>query len=80
MSPPGSSKAGNHLGAGRDGGLAWVFLRTDADKAVRARGYLDRLATDDALVPELWRLELANALVVAERRAAISTARVHDFL
>jgi predicted nucleic acid-binding protein len=60
--------------------LAWVFQRAEADEAARARGYLDRLTGEEAVVPELWHLEVANALVVAQRRAAISTARVHDFL
>lgn len=77
------------MGCGRPGmtwvldasaALAWVFQRTDLNEASRARAYLERLTVDEALVPELWHLEVANALVVAQRREAISTARVHDFL
>lgn len=60
--------------------LAWVFERSDADEAARALAHLDRLAVEEAIVPELWHLEVANALVVAQRREAISTARAHGFL
>jgi predicted nucleic acid-binding protein len=60
--------------------LAWVFERSEPDEAARARIHLERLAKEDAIVPELWHLEIANALVVAQRRAVISTARGHDFL
>ncbi|WP_369062467.1 hypothetical protein ABOZ73_09305 [Caulobacter sp. 73W] len=45
--------------------LAWAFLRTDAAEADRAIGYLDRLAIQKALVPELGHLEVTNALATA---------------
>jgi len=60
--------------------LAWAFERADAAEANVARARLDRLAETEALVPELWHLEVTNALIVAHRREAISTARVHQFL
>lgn len=60
--------------------LAWVFERTDASEAARALEHLDRLTLEEAIVPELWHLEIANALLVAQRRAVISTARAHGFL
>jgi predicted nucleic acid-binding protein len=60
--------------------LAWAFERSAATEAGRAIAHLDRLAAEEALVPELWHLEVTNALVVAQRRDVISTARAHDFL
>jgi predicted nucleic acid-binding protein len=60
--------------------LAWVFERTDPAEALEARSLLDRLRTDEAIVPELWHLEVLNALIVGCRRGFISTAKAIDFL
>jgi predicted nucleic acid-binding protein len=60
--------------------LAWVFERADATEAREAVAVLDRLATDEAIVPELWHLEVLNALVVGCRRKAIATIEAVDFL
>jgi predicted nucleic acid-binding protein len=51
--------------------LAWYFQ----DEATPATDrILDRVAENGAVVPALWRLELANGLQVAVRRGRISTA------
>lgn len=51
--------------------LAWYFQ----DEATPATDrILDRVAENGAVVPALWRLELANGLQVAVRRGQISTA------
>jgi predicted nucleic acid-binding protein len=51
--------------------LAWCF----ADEATPATdALLDRLADEDAIAPALWRLEVANALTMAERRGRLSVA------
>ncbi len=60
--------------------LAWAFERTDPAEAAQARALLGRLATEEAIVPELWHLEVLNALVVANRRGAIGMAKASDFL
>lgn len=60
--------------------LAWIFERTDPAEAAEALAVLDRLATSEALVPELWHLEVLNGLVVGCRRQVISPADVHDYL
>jgi predicted nucleic acid-binding protein len=60
--------------------LAWVFERADATEASAAGALLVRLAEVDALVPELWHLEVLNALIVAQRRGFISVAKATDFL
>jgi predicted nucleic acid-binding protein len=60
---------------------AWCF----ADEATPAAdALLDRLADEEAAAPALWRLEVANALTMAERRDRLSakgTERAfHDLL
>jgi len=45
--------------------LAWI-LPDESEHRVAA--LLERLATESAIVPELWPLEIANALLVAQRR------------
>ena len=51
--------------------LAWCFAdeTTPATDAV-----LDRLTSEEAAAPVLWRLEVANALAMAERRGRLSAA------
>lgn len=60
--------------------LAWVYERADPAEADKARALLVRLNDEDALVPELWHLEVLNALVVGQRKGAISVAKATDFL
>ena len=57
--------------------LAWCFEdeATDATEAV-----LDRLASETALVPALWPLEIANALLVAERRRRLTEFQAARFV
>jgi predicted nucleic acid-binding protein len=56
--------------------VAWCFKdeMTDETKALQ-----DRLILESALVPEHWFLEVANALLVGERRKRISTIDVNEF-
>jgi len=51
--------------------LAWCFKdeRTEATASL-----LERVQTDAAAVPSLWRLEVANVLGLAERRRRITPA------
>ena len=53
--------------------LAWHF---EDEASAYADRVLDRLGEDQAVVPSLWALEIANALVVAERRGRLSAADV----
>ena len=57
--------------------LAWCFQDEGSAYADRV---LDHLAERQALVPTLWRLEVANALVVGERRKRLDEARTATFL
>jgi predicted nucleic acid-binding protein len=57
--------------------MAWCFEdeSTEATDAV-----LDRLRDDEAAVPAIWPLEVANVLLVAERRGRLSEAQANRFL
>ncbi len=57
--------------------MAWCF-EDEADPAADA--VLDRLRDDEAVVPSLWRLEVVNVLLVAERRGRISEAQATRFV
>jgi predicted nucleic acid-binding protein len=48
--------------------LAWIF---DEETTPAIRALFDRVADEGAVVPALWRLEVANSLTVAVRRARI---------
>jgi predicted nucleic acid-binding protein len=45
--------------------IAWCFTDENDDYSQEV---LDALATEPALVPDLWHLEVANTLLVGERR------------
>jgi predicted nucleic acid-binding protein len=60
--------------------LAWVYERADPAESSAARALLDRLDEEEALVPELWHLEVLNALIVGQRKGVISIAKATDFL
>lgn len=53
--------------------LGWMLDRPVPSPALAARRRI--LAGDRAVVPELWRCEVANAVVVAERRGRISASQ-----
>ncbi len=60
--------------------LAWCFADEDSDVADAALG---RLNTEEALVPAIWPLEVANGLRTAERRGRLDRAdmaRVRELL
>lgn len=49
--------------------LAWLLNEQDASTV---EPVLLRLESDEALVPELWHLEVRNSLLVASRRGRLS--------
>ncbi len=51
--------------------LAWCFAD---EKTASADRLMDRIGSDGAFVPSLWRLEVANVLLAAERRGRIGRA------
>ena len=58
--------------------LAWCF---EEEKTPYTESILDQLSRDaKAHVPAIWPLEVANALLVAERRKRITVAQAIHFL
>jgi predicted nucleic acid-binding protein len=57
--------------------MAWCF---EDEASHRADGILDRLTAGHALVPEIWPLEVANVLLVAERCKRITRADSSRFV
>ncbi|HJU19069.1 MAG TPA: type II toxin-antitoxin system VapC family toxin [Stellaceae bacterium] len=57
--------------------LAWCF---DDEATAATRALLDRFAQEEAEVPSLWHLELANALALSERNRRITAARASEFI
>ncbi|WP_295886069.1 type II toxin-antitoxin system VapC family toxin [uncultured Thiohalocapsa sp.] len=60
--------------------LAWILARADPDERLLADQALETLAEQPVLVPALWHIEIANALLVAERRQVVREAQVIDYL
>jgi len=57
--------------------MAWCF---EDEGHPRADAVLASLATQAAVVPSLWPLEVANVLAVCERRGRINAADIARFL
>lgn len=57
--------------------MAWCFEDEAADYA---DGVLARLAIAEAVVPAIWSLEVANVLLVAERRDRLTQADATRFV
>ena len=62
-------------------GLAWIFERQKHDEATLAEACLACLAAPEVntIVPSLWYIEVANGLLVAERRRVVTTAKITLF-
>ncbi len=52
--------------------MGWVF---DDEKTDYTEAVLNSLAENKAIVPYLWELEVANVLIVAERRGRMTQAQ-----
>lgn len=57
--------------------LAWCF-EDESDE--RADALLERVATDGAVVPVHWRIEVASALIAGERRGRLRQAETAAFI
>ncbi len=60
--------------------LAWIFKRTKIEEINCADQALSAIKQSIALVPSLWHTEIANALLVGERRNIITEAQIIDYL
>ncbi len=57
--------------------MSWCF---EDEATPKSDALLDRVVNDSALVPALWRLEVSNVLLAAERRSRISEAQATRFI
>lgn len=60
--------------------LAWLFERSKNDEAQCANRVLLAIANAEARIPSLWHTEIANSLLVGERRKVVTEAQVIDYL
>jgi predicted nucleic acid-binding protein len=56
--------------------MAWCF---EDEASNYTEGVLDRLRETQALVPPIWPLEVANVLLIAERRDRLNGAQTAHF-
>ncbi len=56
--------------------LAWFVDRTVAPYAVRVKNFL--ASGGRAVVPDLWRVEVPNGLVVSERRGILMSSEISE--
>ncbi len=57
--------------------LSWCFADESSDESASV---LESLADGEAIAPAVWRLEVANVLVGAERKGRIAAARSDEFV
>jgi predicted nucleic acid-binding protein len=60
--------------------LAWLVRRVDPIEAQMAEDLLSQIESKNAMVPSLWFPEVANGVLVAERRTGIGSSTSADFL
>ncbi|MFN7098580.1 MAG: type II toxin-antitoxin system VapC family toxin [Gammaproteobacteria bacterium] len=60
--------------------LAWLFERAKKEEIDYANKALFALVDNETSVPPLWHIEIANALLVGERRHVITEAQSIDYL
>jgi predicted nucleic acid-binding protein len=60
--------------------LAWLVRRLDPNEAQLADDLLSQIEKSNVLVPTLWFSEVANGVLVAERRGGISSSTSAGFL
>jgi predicted nucleic acid-binding protein len=59
--------------------LSWLYLRDKPKELRLSTQALAAIATTEALVPALWFSEVANGVLVGERRKVITPAQAADF-
>ena len=60
--------------------LAWIYERQNPDEAHCAERALKVSSATKTIVPALWHTEIANGLLVGERRKVVTEALVIDYL
>src|ERR1700757_2430184 len=57
--------------------MAWLF---HDEATAKTTALLNRLATETALVPALWFIEITNVLAIAERKGRITSTQSNAFI
>jgi predicted nucleic acid-binding protein len=61
--------------------ISWCFPGDPTENTPYSRSILGRLATDDAIVPEIWAFEIANSIFVSHnKRKRITEQQVREYL
>ena len=61
--------------------ISWCFPGDPAEDTSYSRHILNELAANDAVVPEIWAFEIANAMFVScNRRSRITEQQIREFL
>jgi predicted nucleic acid-binding protein len=61
--------------------VSWCFPGDPAEDTVYSRQVLKHLASGDALVPEIWAFEIANAIFVSHsKRKRITQQQIREYL
>ena len=61
--------------------FSWCFPGDPTEDTPYSRRILSKLATDDAIVPEIWAFEIANIIFVAfNRRRRINQKQIDEYL
>ncbi len=60
--------------------LAWLFPRQNPIEALLAERALDRLDSEEFLVPTIWYGEVANAILRGERKGLVTPSQTAAFL
>ena len=61
--------------------ISWCFPGDPTENTPYSRRVLKELAVNDALVPEIWAFEVANAIFVSHsKRKRISEQQIADYL
>ena len=60
--------------------LSWIIERSDPAEARHSIDVLRAIQADHAAVPSIWYIEVANGILVAERRGGLSAAASARFM
>src|SRR5579859_253235 len=61
--------------------FSWCFPGDPTEDTPYSRRILSKLATDDAIVPEIWAFEIANIIFVAfNKRKRINQKQIDEYL
>jgi predicted nucleic acid-binding protein len=61
--------------------ISWCFPGDPTENTPYSRAILNRLAVDDAIVPEIWAFEIANSIFVSySKRRRITEQQIREYL